>query len=59
MRRLNHSPGLAVVGGLVVSQPLTLYFTPVYDICLDRFQSWIGRLLGSKGKVKDAPVVAG
>jgi HAE1 family hydrophobic/amphiphilic exporter-1 len=42
--------GLAVVGGLVVSQLLTLYFTPVYYIYLDRFQSWLGRLFGRKAK---------
>jgi len=31
--------GLAVVGGLIVSQVLTLYFTPVYYIYLDRLRS--------------------
>jgi HAE1 family hydrophobic/amphiphilic exporter-1 len=30
--------GLAVVGGLVVSQVLTLYFTPVYYIYLDKLR---------------------
>jgi len=52
--------GLAVVGGLVVSQLLTLYFTPVYYIYLDRFQSWLGRLFSQKAKAKgkDAPVTA-
>jgi HAE1 family hydrophobic/amphiphilic exporter-1 len=32
--------GLAVVGGLAVSQVLTLFFTPVVFIYLDRVQSW-------------------
>ncbi|MBI4805361.1 MAG: efflux RND transporter permease subunit [Desulfovibrio sp.] len=35
--------GLAVVGGLMVSQLLTLYFTPVYYVYLDRFQTWLGK----------------
>jgi len=40
--------GLAVVGGLVFSQALTLYVTPVIFIYLDAFQKW----LGSRGKNK-------
>jgi HAE1 family hydrophobic/amphiphilic exporter-1 len=39
--------GLAVVGGLVLSQFLTLYITPVVYIYMDGFQSWVGRLFHS------------
>jgi HAE1 family hydrophobic/amphiphilic exporter-1 len=33
--------GLAVVGGLVFSQMLTLYITPVYYIYLDKVEQWL------------------
>jgi multidrug efflux pump subunit AcrB len=33
--------GIAIVGGLIVSQALTLYTTPVVYLYLDRFRLWI------------------
>jgi HAE1 family hydrophobic/amphiphilic exporter-1 len=46
--------GLAVVGGLVVSQFITLYITPVYYTYLDSFQKWLGSLFGRR-KAELAP----
>jgi multidrug efflux pump len=38
--------GIAIVGGLLLSQVLTLYSTPVIYLYMDRFQSWSRRLKG-------------
>ena len=35
--------GITIVGGLILSQLLTLYTTPVVYLYLDRLQSWFGR----------------
>jgi hydrophobe/amphiphile efflux-1 (HAE1) family protein len=35
--------GIAIIGGLLISQWLTLYTTPVIYLYLDRFARWIGR----------------
>ncbi|HTP63608.1 MAG TPA: efflux RND transporter permease subunit, partial [Burkholderiales bacterium] len=35
--------GISIVGGLAVSQLLTLYTTPVVYIYLDRFRAWVSR----------------
>jgi multidrug efflux pump len=39
--------GITIVGGLIMSQALTLFTTPVVYLYLDRFRLWIG----SKGHV--------
>ena len=40
--------GIAIVGGLIFSQMLTLYTTPVVYLYLDRFRLWAGRRRGRK-----------
>jgi HAE1 family hydrophobic/amphiphilic exporter-1 len=44
--------GLAVVGGLLFSQLLTLFVTPVFYVVMDRFQR---RLRRGKGEGRPAP----
>ena len=39
--------GIAIVGGLMVSQVLTLYTTPVVYLYLDRFRLWARQLLSA------------
>jgi multidrug efflux pump len=38
--------GIAIVGGLILSQVLTLYSTPVIYLYMDRFRSWSRRIRG-------------
>ena len=38
--------GIAIVGGLILSQMLTLYTTPVIYLYMDRFRLWSQRLMG-------------
>jgi HAE1 family hydrophobic/amphiphilic exporter-1 len=51
--------GLTIVGGLLVSQLVTLYITPVFYVYLDRLQAWlhsfgIGRVPSSKPKLSES-----
>jgi multidrug efflux pump len=41
---LRHPLGISIVGGLIVSQALTLYTTPVIYLYLDRLSRWLRRL---------------
>jgi multidrug efflux pump len=38
--------GIAIVGGLILSQTLTLYTTPVIYLYLDRFSLWLRSIHG-------------
>jgi len=48
--------GITIVGGLIVSQALTLYTTPVIYLYMDRLSLWLQRVRG--GRLPDAPVEA-
>jgi hydrophobic/amphiphilic exporter-1 (mainly G- bacteria), HAE1 family len=55
--------GVAVVGGLVFSQLVTLYLTPVFYTYMDTFQGWMerrfGRIVGiAKPRLVDSSVSA-
>lgn len=44
--------GIAIVGGLIFSQMMTLYTTPVVYLYLDRFRIWVAR---KRGKLPQQP----
>src|SRR5207248_11270217 len=51
--------GLAVVGGLLVSQLLTLYITPVIYLYMEAFQGWLRRRKKGPGmQVREMPAEA-
>ncbi len=45
---LRHPLGISIVGGLIVSQLLTLYTTPVIYLYLDRFRLWCKRVFSRR-----------
>jgi multidrug efflux pump len=47
--------GVAIVGGLILSQMLTLFTTPVVYIYMDRFQSYLRRTFGRSAAPRHAP----
>src|SRR6202007_870481 len=46
--------GIAMVGGLLVSQWLTLYTTPVIYLYLDRLSRWVGGASRRPSRVQEA-----
>jgi HAE1 family hydrophobic/amphiphilic exporter-1 len=50
--------GYAMVGGLALSQLLTLYTTPVVYLYLDRLQTWLSRNKRDADKPKEIRAVA-
>jgi HAE1 family hydrophobic/amphiphilic exporter-1 len=50
--------GLAVVGGLLVSQTLTLYITPVFYVYMENVQDWLKRRKTAKQPVLEGASAA-
>jgi HAE1 family hydrophobic/amphiphilic exporter-1 len=48
--------GIAVVGGLLVSQLLTLYITPVYYMYIENARLWVAGLTRSQGAPAPGPL---
>jgi len=46
--------GISIVGGLLLSQLLTLYTTPVMYLYLDRLRLW---LKGRRGRPNPSPMI--
>jgi Cu/Ag efflux pump CusA len=50
--------GIAIVGGLIVSQVLTLYTTPVIYLYMDRLNTWVSKFGFAKPPEDAAPATA-
>jgi len=48
--------GLAVVGGLLLSQFLTLYITPVVYIYMEKLVGWLSRIFRARSVQRGLPV---
>jgi multidrug efflux pump len=48
--------GICIIGGLLVSQVLTLFTTPVIYLYFGRISSWVGRFRGSAAGDRLIPV---
>ena len=51
---LRRPMGIAIVGGLILSQTLTLYTTPVIYLYMDRLGKWIRQRRAAAGQVTEA-----
>jgi multidrug efflux pump len=51
--------GITIVGGLIVSQALTLFTTPVIYLYMDRFSRFLRRLRGGEPLMTPAPAASG
>jgi multidrug efflux pump len=52
---LRHPLGISIVGGLIVSQALTLFTTPVIYLQFDKLAQRLQRKGGGEGGVKAGP----
>jgi multidrug efflux pump subunit AcrB len=46
--------GITIVGGLLISQLLTLYTTPVVYLYMDKLGSWLSRARRAQPRVAEA-----
>jgi len=51
--------GISIVGGLIFSQMLTLYTTPVVYLYLDSFRIWWERIHGRSARMHKVPTLSG